>query len=71
VRDDHLSEERGLTFSQGRLRDALLRPLRRCFREHASQWFCGTRIPPQDRGLYIGHKRRRGLIAEFEDPSCA
>ncbi|EOD39423.1 hypothetical protein EMIHUDRAFT_199867 [Emiliania huxleyi CCMP1516] len=69
VRDDHLSEERGLTFSQGRLRDALLRPLRRCFREHASQWFCGTRIPPQDRGLYIGHKRRRGLIAEFEDPS--
>jgi len=77
VRDDHLSEERGLAPSQQRLRDSLVAPLRACWQRHATQWFCGTRIAREDLTLYVGGggrggraKRRRngGLI--YEDPSC-
>eukprot|EP00962_Isochrysis_galbana_P012859 scaffold3649_cov108-Isochrysis_galbana.AAC.5 len=64
----------GWTF---RLRDSLLSPLRACWQQHATQWFCGTRIASEDLTLYIGGgarrrraKRRHGGIIS-EDPSCA
>jgi hypothetical protein len=73
VRDDHLTTEIGLLPSQQRLRDSLLTPLRACWQQHATQWFCGTRIASEDLTLYVGgrggpSKRRRngGLISISE-----
>ena len=62
VRDDHLCEERGLQFTQERLRESLLEPLRRCWHAHATTWFCGTKIPSEDLKLYRSSGRRDGLI---------
>ena len=64
VRDDHLCEERGLRATQELLREALLRPLKRIWDEHARSWFCGVKIRPEDQALYVrrGCNRRRGII---------
>lgn len=69
VRDDHLCrEQRGVQFTQERLRDSLLQPLRRCWEQHSRSWFCGVRIDPKDVGLYLSdkHRRRHDLIESKE-----
>lgn len=44
VRDDHLAEERGGSFTQEALRDALLAPILAFWSRHARTWFGGVRL---------------------------
>ncbi len=68
VRDDHLCEERGMQFTQERLRELLLAPLRRCWEQHSRSWFCGVRIDPSEHHLYASGQQRRRSGALISKP---
>ncbi|KAL1504545.1 hypothetical protein AB1Y20_010946 [Prymnesium parvum] len=59
VRDDHLSEERGVRFTQDECRQSLLLPVLKLWDEYGRSWFCGTKINPEDVDLYVGKDERR------------